>query len=213
MTKVTLIDFGAGNILSMGRALRHVGADVSLADKPAAIESAERLVLPGVGAFAACIDALNIVGLDDAIRRFTATGRPFLGICVGLQMMFDASEEFGLTPGLGLLSGRICAIPHRTEDNRLRKIPHIGWNKLEPSSQTVGWKNTILAGLKRNASVYFVHSFAAKLNDPSDLLAVSDYDGFPVTAAVTRDNLFGCQFHPEKSGDVGLAILRNFLRA
>jgi glutamine amidotransferase len=206
---VAIVDYGAGNLLSVERALRHLGAEATLAATPAQVAGAERLVLPGVGAFAACMAGLVRSGLDAAVHRFAASGRPFLGICVGLQMMFEGSDEFGATPGLGLFAGWVRAIPPESGGRR-RKIPHVGWNALRPANAD-GWNGGLLAGIAPGESVYFVHSFAAEPARESDSLAVCDYEGTRVLAAARRDNLHGCQFHPEKSGPVGLAILRNFL--
>jgi glutamine amidotransferase len=207
---VAIVDYGAGNLLSVERALRHLGAEVALAANPRAVERAERLVLPGVGAFASCMAELVRSGLDRAVRQYATTGRPFLGICIGLQMMFEGSDEFGQTAGLGLLPGWVRAIPPESGGRR-RKIPHVGWNALRPANGAGGWNGGMLAGIAPGASVYFVHSFAAEPAEESDRLADCDYEGAPVLAAARRGNLWGVQFHPEKSGPIGLAILRNFL--
>lgn len=208
MSSITVVDYGAGNLLSVVRALDNIGAQVILASQPDEIAAAERLVLPGVGAFGACMGNLCAKNLQDAIAGFTASGRPLLGICVGMQMLFDASEEFGENKGLGLLPGRVCAIPQHGADGRQHKIPHIGWNALIAESD---WHNGLFRDVHSGESVYFVHSFAANPTNPGDVSATVDYDGIKITAAVGRDNIWGCQFHPEKSGIVGLKLLRNFM--
>ena len=206
---VSVVDFGAGNLLSVCRALDHCGASVVPVSTPEMILSAERLVLPGVGAFGACMTNLRQRGLDGPITAFAATGRPFLGICVGMQMLFDESDEFGRHAGLGLIPGRVEPIPATGADGRPHRIPHIGWNALRPAGD---WAETPLSGLAEGDAVYFIHSFAGCATDPSHRLAECDYDGVPLLAAVRRDNLTGCQFHPEKSGEAGLSVLGQFLR-
>ncbi len=206
--RVTVADYGIGNLLSVQRALEHCGAEVEMAAEPRALERAERLVVPGVGAFRDCMAGLQAHGFVEPLRGFAARGRPFLGICVGMQVMFEAGEEHGMHPGLGLLPGRVVAIPAAAE----RKIPHIGWAALERPAAVRDWAQTILAGVDAgSASVYFVHSFHAEPARTADVLAVCDYGGFAVTAAVSHGNLFGCQFHPEKSGETGLKIIKAFL--
>jgi imidazole glycerol-phosphate synthase subunit HisH len=208
--RVTVADYGIGNLLSVQRAFEHCGAEVEVSSDPRALERAERLVLPGVGAFRDAMEGLRSHGFIEPLQRFAASGRPFLGICVGMQMMFEAGEEHGMHPGLGLLPGRVVAIPAAPG----RKIPHIGWAALIRPSLERDWAETILEAVPAGgASVYFVHSFHAAPARADDVLAVSDYHGFAVTAAVSRGNLSGCQFHPEKSGETGLKIIEAFLGA
>lgn len=210
MGKVVIVDYGAGNLLSVMRAFQHLGVDIEFADRPEAVRTADRLVVPGVGAFGDCMAGLRRRGLVEPILEFCGRDRPFLGICVGMQMMFEASEEFGEHPGLGLLPGRVTAIPSTGADGRPHKIPHIGWNQLLRPEGT-DWTGTILEDLPPGAWAYFVHSFAGHPLDPRHRLADTDYDGRIISAAVRKGALFGTQFHPEKSGEVGLAILRRFL--
>lgn len=209
--RVVLMDYGAGNLLSVARAFRHLGADVVLADNPASAKSSDRMVLPGVGAFGACLEAMRQKGLDEPVLRHIEADRPFLGICVGMQLLFEGSDEFGVGAGLGVLPGWVRIIPSRDADGRARKIPHIGWNGLVPSSDGQVWSEGLLKGLHAGESVYFVHSFAAQSVHAEHRLAECEYEGLRLQAAVRRGNLFGCQFHPEKSGPVGLRILNNFL--
>lgn len=211
MSKVVLVDYGVGNLLSVSRALTACGGDVEVTGDPVRVAAAERLVLPGVGAFAGCMAELGRRGLAEPVRQFARTGRPMLGICVGMQILFDTGEEFGTHPGLGLLPGTVRAIPATTAAGARRKIPHIGWNALQPAPGGRPWQDSILADVAPGESVYFVHSYAAAPAASSDLLATADHDGAVVTAAVGRNNLSGCQFHPEKSGPVGLRILARFL--
>lgn len=205
---VTVVDYGVGNLLSVARALEHCGAIVKVTTDPDCIRRADRVVLPGVGAFGDCVAELAARRMDDAIRDFAATERPLLGICVGMQVLFTRGTEFGDHPGLGLISGVVVAIPRRREDGTYRRIPHVGWAPLDLSRDGAA----ILAGTASNAAAYFVHSFHAEPSASQVVVATSDYQGAAICAAVADGNIFGCQFHPEKSGPVGLRILGNFLR-
>ncbi|MBC7905477.1 MAG: imidazole glycerol phosphate synthase subunit HisH [Rhodospirillaceae bacterium] len=207
---VVVVDYGVGNLLSVTRALLHVGANPIQTSNPADLASAERLVLPGVGAFGDGMNGLAQAGLIDAVRRFAETERPFLGICLGMQMMLQTSDEFGSNEGLGLVPGKVVAIPPVGTDGRPHKIPHIGWNSLSPVEND--WAGTILDGIPVGSAAYFVHSFMATPVDPAHRLADCDYDGHPIAAVIRKGALNGCQFHPEKSGPVGLRILENFLK-
>lgn len=208
--KVTVVDYGSGNLLSVCRALKHCGAEITTTERADDILSAPRVVIPGVGAMADSMRNLEIRGLVDPIRAIAGT-RPLLGICVGMQILFDAGEEFGIHPGLGILKGRVRVIPKTRADGSRRKIPHIGWNALTPAPGINGWDDTILAGLPEMPNAYFLHSFAAAPEDEAIRLAECNYDGVQICSVVKKDLTYGCQFHPEKSGDVGLSILRNFL--
>jgi glutamine amidotransferase len=206
---VTVIDYGIGNLLNVLRALEHCGASVRVVQQATAQDlEAERLVLPGVGAFGDGMAELKARGFDELVRRFADTGRPFLGICVGLQMMFDAGEEMGEHQGLGLLPGRVQAVPATAVDGTPQRIPHIGWRPLLPAAD---WAGTILDQVAPGERAYFVHSFAAVPANPAVRLADVDYGGHKLCAAVHRDNLYGCQFHPERSAHAGLAMLERFL--
>lgn len=208
MRRVTVVDYGGGNIMSVVRAVEYCGAEVAVASNPRSVVGADRLVLPGVGSFARGMEELRSRGLDRAILDFASTGRPFLGICLGMQMMFEESEEFGHCTGLGLIPGQVRKIDDRTAEGRKRKVPHIGWNSIRSAAD---WTGTVLAGVSEGSFVYFVHSYAVELADPACLLATTEYDGAVIVAAVVRGAHYGCQFHPEKSGPDGLAIIHNFL--
>ena len=208
--KVTLVDYGIGNLYSVRRALECVGADVLLSSNPMEIEAAERLVLPGVGAFEDGMAGLTGRGLVDPVRRHAASGRPLMGICLGMQMLASVSEEFGLNTGLGLIPGRVTAISGTTTEGLRQKIPHVGWSALLPSA-AVRWEGTALADTAPGSSVYLVHSFQMVPDEPVHRLAEYEYGGHRITAAVGSGRIIGCQFHPEKSGPVGLDILRRFL--
>ena len=210
MASVTVVDYGVGNLLSVTRALVHVGATVETAGSSDALVGAERLVLPGVGAFAHGMGELRNRGLIEAIRDHAKNGRPFLGICLGMQMMLDISHEFGETEGLGLISGSVEAIPPTDTDGKPQKVPHIGWSQIAPSPGA-DWAATPLAGTEQGAGFYFVHSFEARPEQASHCIAECRYGNRPVVAAIGHDNMFGCQFHPEKSGPVGLDVIRKYM--
>lgn len=207
--EVTVIDYGVGNLFSVQRGLEYCGAKVTITSNPAKIESSSRVVLPGVGAFGKGMDELQSLGLADVIRRVVQDGVPLLGICLGMQLLLDESEEFSVTKGLGLIPGRVVPVPVRSVPGPPQKIPHIGWSPLQPSLGKA-WATTVLRHVKPGESVYFVHSFMAETADESHRLADCLYGGHRIAAVIGRDNVVGCQFHPEKSGEVGLKILRAF---
>jgi glutamine amidotransferase len=209
---VAVVDYGVGNLLSVRRALEHCGAEVVVTADPAVILTAARVVLPGVGAFANGMAALERQGLAATVRQVAGSGRLLLGICLGMQMLFDESTEFGLTAGLGLIPGTVVALPSMASDGRVQKIPHIGWNPLVPPGGRDGWDGTLMQDLRPGDAAYFVHSFMANPVDPRHRIADCLYGGVPIAAVVGRDNVLGCQFHPEKSGEAGLNVLRRYLR-
>jgi glutamine amidotransferase len=211
MLDVAVIDYGLGNILSVRRGLEHCGAKVTVTDDANVIRSADRVVLPGVGAFANGMAELQRRGLDVVVRDTAARGVPLLGICLGMQMLLGESEEFGVTAGLGLIPGRVVPVPTTTADGRPHKIPHIGWSSLVLSEGCENWQGELLQEVKPGDAAYFVHSFMANPADPSHRISDCLYGGRRIAAAIGRDNVFGCQFHPEKSGEVGLRVLRRFL--
>jgi len=211
MTRVSIVDYGMGNLFSVSRALEHCGATPVLVSKPADIENAQHLVLPGVGAFADGMAGLRALNLIEPLQRYAASQRPFLGICLGMQMMMDWSEEFGRHEGLGIIAGGVIPVSPRDAAGAPHKVPLIGWSSLEIPSHRNGWDGTVLHATKPGAATYFVHSFMAAPEQETDLLANTDYGGVKVCAAVSRGQISGCQFHPEKSGEVGLGILKAFL--
>jgi glutamine amidotransferase len=194
---VTVIDYKAGNLTSVVKALRHLGADVTVTDRPEPLAAAERIILPGVGHFAAT-RRLDATGLTPAIRVAIAKGVPFLGICVGMQWLYAGSTEAPDQPGLAHFSETIERFPDESE-----KVPHVGWNQLEPDSSS-----RLLADIQNGEFAYFTHSWRAPIT--GDTAATTNYID-PFASAVEQGNVFGVQFHPEKSGDTGLKILRNFL--
>lgn len=211
MTTVTVVDYGLGNLLSVSRALEQVGANVELTDSAATIERATHLLLPGVGAFRDGMAGLQQRGLVETVRRYGESGRPFLGICLGMQLLFEWSDEFGRHEGLGLVPGGVVPIPQTGVDGRPHKIPHIGWNELFLPAGRRSWDDTPLVGVKIGTPFYFVHSFMATPADAAHRVADCRYDGRVISAAAACGTVFGCQFHPEKSAATGLLMLRNFV--
>jgi glutamine amidotransferase len=208
---VLVVDYGVGNLLSVCRAFEACDAAAELSGDPVRIKSAERLIVPGVGAFGDCMNELRKRDLVKPIMDYVASGAPVLGICVGMQMLMQIGEEFGEHEGLGIVPGRVRAIPGTRGDGTPHKIPHIGWSPLDKPNGNTNWDGTILEGIAPGSTCYFVHSFTAEPVDDSYRLADCDYHGRRISAALRAGNVSGTQFHPEKSGEIGLRILRNFL--
>ena len=198
---IAIIDYDAGNIRSVENALIALGEEVVITRDPEILLQAEKVILPGVGAFGDAMEKLHAYRLVDVIHQIVEKKTPFLGICLGLQLLFESSDETPGVEGLGILKGKIVAIPH---DKGL-KIPHIGWNSLSFPNE-----GRLFRGLNENAYVYFVHSYYLKAEEPEIVVATTDYATL-IHAAVEKGNIFACQFHPEKSSDVGLKILENFI--
>lgn len=209
--EVTVIDYGVGNLLSVQRGLEHCDATVILTADPEQILAAKRVVLPGVGAFGNAMQALEQLNLVSVIRELAHRQTPLLGICLGMQLLLEESEEFGKTAGLGLIPGRVISVPTQTQTGEMQKIPHIGWSALHPSNVSRGWDGTVLQDNKPGEAAYFVHSYMAVPSDAAHRIAECKYGGHLITAVIGRDQIMGCQFHPEKSGEVGLKILRRFI--
>jgi glutamine amidotransferase len=207
--EVVIIDYGVGNLLSVQRGLEYCGVDVVVSADAQVILNAKRVVLPGVGAFANAMAALHERGLVKVIRNVAARGTQLLGICLGMQLLLDESEEFGVTAGLGIIPGRVVPIPATNTEGASQKIPHIGWSELRPS-ENPNWEGSLLQGIRPNEAVYFVHSFQVNPNEPADRVADCIYGGHRIPAVIRHGQVTGCQFHPEKSGKTGLAILSNF---
>lgn len=196
---IAIIDYGAGNLLSVEKALRYLGCECAVTAKAAEFGAADMAILPGVGAFGDAMCQLRERRLEQPIREFIASGRPFLGICLGLQILFESSEESPGVEGLGVLKGKICRLP----DNFGLKVPHMGWNSLQ-----IKKPGGLFAGIQPEPYVYFVHSYYLRAEE--DIVTASAQYGVELHAAVQKGKLFACQFHPEKSGELGLALLRNF---
>ena len=199
---IAILDYDAGNIKSVEKAFKILGEETILTRDFSVIKDADKLVLPGVGSFAAAMENLKKYECDKAIYDFVASGKPFLGICLGLQLLFDSSEESPGVQGLGLLKGEIKRIP----DAEGIKVPHIGWNSLDFPN-----KGRLFEGIHEGAFVYFVHSYYLKAREEGIVTATTEY-GCHIHASVQKDNIYACQFHPEKSSTVGLKILENFAK-
>jgi glutamine amidotransferase len=202
--RIAVVDFGAGNLRSVAKALERSGLAPDITADPAAVRRADGVVLPGVGAFADAVTSLSATGLDDAVRDQLAAQRPYLGLCLGLQVLFDEGDEHGVTPGLGILSGRIERFPDRTPDGEQLRVPHIGWNTVKFSGD-----HPMLSRLPDEDCFYFVHSYRAIPNRASDVVGRVDYGG-EFAAAVAREGMFAVQFHPEKSQSAGRRLLDAF---
>lgn len=196
---IAVVDYGIGNLRSAQKALEHLGADAVLTSEAEVVRSADAVVLPGVGAFGACMRALRAAGLEEPVVEAAGSGRPFLGVCVGMQMLFDDSEESPGVPGLGIVPGTVTRIPTTLA------LPHMGWNTVD-----IGDSKGLLAGFDDAPWLYFVHTFAAEPSDAAVVTGTTDYGG-PVVAAVEHGPVWATQFHPEKSGETGLAVLQNFV--
>jgi glutamine amidotransferase len=208
--EITIIDYGLGNLLSVSRGFEHCGAKVKVTSDPKEITKSSRVVLPGVGAFPNAMALLEKHNLIEALKEYGKSGKPLLAICLGMQLLMDESEEFTLTDGLGLIPGRVVSIPSQDSLGKKTKVPHIGWSPLRPSNLEERWLGTLLENNDVGDSVYFVHSFQVLLEDPTHEIAYTKYGEHRISSVVSKDSIFGCQFHPEKSGLVGLKIMYRF---
>ena len=206
--KIAIIDYGIGNVRSILGAFENQGVDVLLTNNKDEILKSDGLVLPGVGAFSHGMENLKSYDLVDAIKEYAISDRPFMGICLGMQLLFEESEEFGETKGLGLILGKVVKLP--TKDSQNETLPHVSWNEL--NSNKAPWENTILTDIEEGSDMYFVHSFIAQPRDSDNILSTTEYSSHHFCSSVKKDNIYGCQFHPEKSGPTGLKIINNFIR-
>lgn len=210
--KVTVVDYGVGNILSVTRALQQFGADVSIASSNTEIRKATRVVLPGVGAFPNAMRSLSRLNIVETIVEMSGKGIPILGICLGMQLLFEESYEQNPTSGLSLIPGFVERIQMESNLEKLIKVPHIGWSEIHRPPEGRNWKNSILQNVEDKSSAYFVHSYGCNPRERVDVLAITKYCDLEIIAVVQRENVMGCQFHPEKSGEVGLKILESFMK-
>lgn len=204
---VALLDYGLGNILCIQRAFEYCGANVTVLSKAQSLQNFTHIVLPGVGAFHSGMNNLASIGYIELINRVVEQGKPLMGICLGMQLLFKSSTERGYLQGLSILPGKIIQIPEYNQKNRRVKLPHIGWNKLS----VLNHKSSVISGLGENEYVYFDHTYYANISN-SNLLAVTEHEEIHLPALVQKNKIVGCQFHPEKSGKVGLKIIQNFLQ-
>lgn len=208
MSKVAIIDYQLGNLFSVRQALHNIGLEVVISTDPEELQSADAAVLPGVGAFADAMKNLERQGMTDGIRNYISSGRPFMGVCLGLQLLFTESEEFGITKGLGLLPGKVKRFSNLGSGGEQVKVPQIAWNEIYTGN--VKWDNTPLKSLHPNDHMYFVHSYYVEPTDKECILSLTQYHGKEYTSSVFQENIFACQFHPEKSADKGLSIYQNW---
>lgn len=212
--KCVIIDHGLGNLLSIERAISATGGESVITEDLKKISNADRVILPGVGAFGSAMEIINKKGISDAIYEFCNTGRPLLGICLGMQLLMSESYEFGLYKGLNLIKGKVVRFMEPEPSGPFFKIPQIGWNKLEYSLNDKDekiWDNSILRGLSEGTFVYFVHSFFVIPDDYKNVLSETHYGRNRFCSSIKYENITGCQYHPEKSGEIGLHIYKNFL--
>lgn len=202
---IAVVDYGRGNLFSIGQALRHVGAEAELTSDPEVILAADRIVLPGVGAFADAMRGLRSRGLVNVLQEAASRGTPLLGICLGMQLLASRSEEFGSHDGLDLIPGAVRRL-QRGEGEKATRIPNVGWRRLRPNP-----KDPFIGSFEEAPLMYFVHSYVPFPDDPAAVAASIDVNGVEVAAVIRRRNVIGCQFHPEKSGPVGLQVLQRFL--
>ncbi len=208
--RIAIVDYQLGNLFSVQQACFYLGFEAVITSDASTLLSADYAILPGVGAFADAIHNMHNLDLVEPLRDYIASGRPFMGVCLGLQLLFSESEEFGITKGLNFIEGVVKRFPsHNIEGGRL-KIPQIAWNKIQetPNNQ---WMNTPLRSCKNDTFMYFVHSYYVQPNSDSVILSTTRYGGHNYCSSVIKNNIFACQFHPEKSGMYGLEIYRNFL--
>lgn len=206
-SKIAIVDYGVGNLRSLIRAFEHFGVDVAITEEVDKISSADALVLPGDGAFAAGMEGLKVRGLTRAVLNFAKESKPLLGVCLGAQILMSAGYEFGKYGGLDLISGKVVKI----NKNIGAKIPQIGWNNIYPSPKKE-WGATILEGVKPQSNLYFIHSYILVPKDTNAALAMTKYGSNEFCSVIGKGQIWGCQFHPEKSGQVGLKIIGNFIK-
>jgi len=205
MKNIAVIDYGVGNLHSLLKAFAGFGVNVFVTEEINKIKTADAIVLPGVGSFKSGMEGLKIRGLVETVKNFAKTGKPILGICLGAQLMLGKGYEFGELNGLGIIPGKVVKFPKLEE-----KIPHIGWNEIYCEKSK--WENTILDSVEEKTDVYFVHSYILEPDKKENILSLAKYGGYEFCSAIRKDNTYGCQFHPEKSGRVGLKIIENFIK-
>ena len=201
---IGIVDYNMGNLASVINAFESIGADIAVESDPEKLQNYDKLILPGVGAFGDAMEHLKSNGMNEAVKAYAKNGKPLLGICLGMQLLFDSSEEFGSTNGLGLIEGRVVAFDENRFDHKL-KVPHMGWNELFVQTNT-----KLFNGLEREFYLYFVHSFHAVCDDKYSI--GKTYYGYEFVSAVNKDNIYGIQPHPEKSHENGLKIIENFVK-
>ncbi len=208
MKKITIIDYGCGNILNLTRAIKFLGYEIEITHDYKKIIQSSHVILPGVGAFGNAMKQIEKYSLRKTILEYAKLDKPLLGICLGMQILLKQGHEFGVHEGIGLIEGKVIKISNKKNHKII--IPHVGWNEIYPSQDKKEFKSKIIENSLLGKSFYFVHSFVCLTKDPSSTIAICDYSGISIPAVVATKNIFGCQFHPEKSSDSGLIFLKNF---
>lgn len=208
---ISILDYGVGNIFSLTKAFELCGAKVKLVSEPSQLKHVDKLILPGVGAFAKAMEGLEKRNFVDSIKEYASSGKPMLGICLGAQMLLSESYEYGVHAGLDLIKGKVIKISDTGIEAKNLKVPYVAWSELHKPENNMDWDNTILSGIKSGTTAYFVHSFTFIPDDESHRLADTFYDGVRLCAAIKNGNIYGTQFHPERSGKFGLQIISNFV--
>lgn len=209
---IAIIDYDAGNLYSVQHACEFVGLNAEITSDKSKIAAADGVILPGVGAYGAAMDNLKKIGLISSIKDYIAQGKPFMGICLGMQLLFSQSEEFGNHQGLDIIKGKVIKFSHKSKSGKLIRVPQIGWNTIYPSDKKI-WQKSYLKNIKPEEFMYFVHSYYCLPSDKNDVLSYTNYDGFEYCSSVLRGNVTAFQFHPEKSGKEGIKIYQEFAKA
>jgi glutamine amidotransferase len=207
--KVAIVDYGLGNLFSIDQACRQAGLSSFITSDVDFISTSDALILPGVGAFGDAMNSLKVNNLVSPIHNFVQTGKPFMGICLGMQLLFTESEEFGKHVGLNLIPGRIVRFPQTNSDGQLIRVPQIQWNQIR-CPENKSWQNSVLKDIPNGSYMHFVHSYYAIPDDAANILSTSKYEGIEYTSAVVKDNITGIQYHPEKSAGLGIKIYENW---
>ncbi len=205
--KISIVDYGVGNLYSLLKAFKCFTDNAKVTEEAEELKNSDAIILPGVGSFAAGMRGLQVRKLVDPVKEFADSGKPILGICLGAQIMLTKGYEFGEFDGLNLIAGKIVRFPKLPQGI---KLPHIGWNKIYPQKKR-SWKKTILEATQEDSSVYFIHSYILEPSDKEDIMSLATYGNYEFCSAIKRGNIYGCQFHPEKSGQVGLTIIKKFV--
>lgn len=206
-SRIVIIDYGVGNLYSLSRAFKNLNADIIISEDEEVIKKADGVILPGVGSFKAGMRGLEVRGLVKIVKEIASANKPILGICLGAQLLLSKGHEFGVVSGLDIIKGEVVKFPNLVKEE---KIPHIGWNRISPPDKNA-WANTILKSIKEKDQVYFVHSYILKPVAKKNVLSITIYGDHKFCSSVRKGNVYGCQFHPEKSGPVGLKIIRDFI--